>query len=225
MNTLNIEVYSDLICPWCYIGLRRMQAGLELLDKEIIPKIVWRPFQLNPDMPVEGMNRKIYRSRKFGSWERSQAMDAQVAETGKTLGLQFNYDKILMTPNTFAGHRLLWWAQQQEHQDVLAEALFRAYFSEGRDVGRHDVLAKVAGSVGLPEDEALAFLRSDAGHKEVEQEALKGLKLGLEGVPFFVINGVPAISGAQMPETFLEIFRAVSGESGSQCGIDSCTTT
>jgi predicted DsbA family dithiol-disulfide isomerase len=220
MNTLKIEIYSDLICPWCYIGLRRMQAGLKLLDKEIIPKIGWRPFQLNPDMPVEGLNRKIYRSKKFGSWERSLAMDAQVAETGKTVGIEFNYDQVLMTPNTLAGHRLLWWARQRDHQEALAEALFHAYFTEGRDVGRHDVLAEVAASVGLPEAEALTFLKSDAGSKEVEREALEGLKLGLEGVPFFVINGMPAISGAQMPETFLETFRDVSGASASQCGID-----
>src|SRR6202163_4338509 len=100
MNTLNIEIYSDLICPWCYIGKRRMQAGLKLLGPEFTPKIVWRPFQLNPDMPVAGMNRKTYRTEKFGSWERSLAMDAEVASTLKGLGIYFNYNKDLMTPNT-----------------------------------------------------------------------------------------------------------------------------
>jgi len=103
---MKIEIYSDLICPWCYIGKRRMQAGLKLLGKEFAPKIVWRPFQLNPDMPIEGMNRKNYRTKKFGSWERSIAMDAEVAATGKSLGIEFNYNKVLMTPNTLAGHRL-----------------------------------------------------------------------------------------------------------------------
>jgi predicted DsbA family dithiol-disulfide isomerase len=144
MNKMKIEIYSDLICPWCYIGKRRMQAALKLLDKEFTPKIVWRPFQLNPDMPIEGMNRKAYRTKKFGSWERSLVMDAEVAVTGKGLGIEFNYHKVLMTPNTLAGHRLLWWAEQQNHQDHLAEALFRAYFTNGRDVGRHDVLAEIA---------------------------------------------------------------------------------
>jgi predicted DsbA family dithiol-disulfide isomerase len=221
---MNIEIYSDLICPWCYIGKRRMQAGLTLLGKEFAPKIVWRPFQLNPDMPIEGMNRKTYRTKKFGSWERSLAMDAEVAATGKGLGIEFNYDKVLMTPNTLAGHRLLWWAEQQNHQDHLAEALFRAYFTEGRDVGRHDILAEIAAEVGLPQAEALVFLDSDAGKKEVEGEALKGLKLGLQGVPFFVVNDVPAFSGAQMPRTFLEVFQQALGKDAPECGVESCKT-
>ena len=92
---MKIEIYSDLICPWCYIGKHRMQAGLKLLGKEVTPKIVWRPFQLNPDMPIEGMNRKNYRTKKFGSWERSLAMDAEVAATGKSLGIEFNYERFL----------------------------------------------------------------------------------------------------------------------------------
>jgi predicted DsbA family dithiol-disulfide isomerase len=134
-------------------------------------------------------------------------MDAEVAATGKSLGIEFNYDKVLMTPNSLAGHRLLWWAEQQNHQDRLAEALFRAYFTEGRDVGRHDVLAEIAAEVGLPRAEARTFLDSEAGKKEVDKEALRGLKLGLQGVPFFVVNDVPALSGAQMPQTFLEVFQ------------------
>jgi predicted DsbA family dithiol-disulfide isomerase len=218
MNRMKIEIYSDIICPWCYIGKRRMQAAVKLLDREFTPKIVWRPFQLNPDMPIEGMNRKTYRTKKFGSWERSLAMDAEVAATGKGLGIEFNYGKVLMTPNTLAGHRLLWWAEQQHHQDHLAEALFRAYFTEGRDVGRHDVLAEIAAEVGLPLAEAIVFLGSDAGKKEVEEEALKGLELGLLGVPFFVVNGVPAFSGAQMPRTFLEVFHQALGKEAPGCG-------
>src|ERR1700730_5099473 len=215
MNRMKIEIYSDIICPWCYIGKRRMQVALKLLGKEFTPKIVWRPFQLNPDMPLEGMNRKTYRTKKFGSWERSLAMDAEVASTGKGLGIEFNYNKVLMTPNTLAGHRLLWWAEQQNHQDHLSEALFRAYFTEGRDVGRHDVLAEIAAEVGFPRGDARAFLDSEAGKKEVDEEAQKGLKLGLQGVSFFVVNGSPAISGAQRPQTFLEVLRQATGKDGT----------
>jgi predicted DsbA family dithiol-disulfide isomerase len=222
MNTMKIEIYSDLICPWCYIGKRRMQAGLKLLGEEVTPKIVWRPFQLNPDMPIEGMNRKNYRTKKFGSWERSLTMDAEVTATGKSLGIEFNYHKVLMTPNSLAGHRLLWWAEQQNHQDRLAEALFRAYFTEGRDVGRHDVLVEIAAEVGLPQADARTFLDSEAGKKEVDEEALRGLKLGLQGVPFFVVNDVPALSGAQMPQTFLEVFQQALGKGAPQCGVESC---
>jgi predicted DsbA family dithiol-disulfide isomerase len=211
MNALNIEIYSDLICPWCYIGKRRMEAGLKLVGKQFTPKLIWRPFQLNPDMPVAGMNRKTYRMKKFGSWERSLAMDAELAATGKSLGIEFNYDKVLMTPNTMSGHRLLWWAEQRNRQDALAEALFRGYFTDGRDVGRHDVLAEIASETGLPKTEAGAFLDSDAGTEEVVEEADKGLRLGLQGVPFFVVNGVPAVTGAQDPQTFLEVFQDALG--------------
>src|ERR1700733_10748387 len=207
MKVLNIEIYSDLICPWCYIGKRRMEAGLKLLGQEFNPQIVWRPFQLNPEMPLEGVNRKTYRTRKFGSWERSVAMDAELAATGKSLGIDFNFDRIIMTPKTLAGHRLLWWAEQRNHQDALVEALFCAYFVEGRDVGRHDVLAEIASEVGLPLAEARTFLDSEAGQKEVKEEESKGLKLGLQGVPFFVLNGMAAFSGAQMPHVFLEVFQ------------------
>jgi predicted DsbA family dithiol-disulfide isomerase len=207
MNALNIEIYSDLICPWCYIGKRRMEAGLKLLGKEFMPKIVWRPFQLNPDMPVAGMNRKAYRTKKFGSWDRSVAMDAEVTAIGQSLGIEFNYDKVLMTPNTMSGHRLLWWAEQRDQQNALAEALFRAYFTEGRDVGRHDVLAEIASEAGLPKAEAGAFLDSVAGTKEVSEEVNKGLELGLEGVPFFVVNGAPAVAGAQDAQAFLQVFQ------------------
>jgi predicted DsbA family dithiol-disulfide isomerase len=221
MNTMKIEIYSDLICPWCYIGKRRMQAALKLLGKEFTRNIVWRPFQLNPDMPIEGMNRKTYRTKKFGSWERSLVMDAEVAATGKGLGIEFNYDKVHMTPNTLAGHRLLWWAEHRDQQDHLTEALFRAYFTEGRDVGRHDALAEIAAEVGFPQAVVRSFLDGDGGRNEVEEEALKGLELGLHGVPFFVVNGLPAVSGAQMPQTFLEVFRQALGPDALACGVES----
>src|SRR5258708_19552937 len=171
-----------------------MQPALKLLREELTTKVDWRPLQVNPDMPIEGMGRKTVRNKKFGSGEGSLVMDGEVAATGKGLGIEFNYDKVLVTPNTLAGHRLLWWAEQHNRQDHLAEALFRAYFTEGRDVGRHDVLAEIAAEVGLSQAEAIVFLDSDEGKKEVEEEALKGLKLGLQGVPFFVVNDLPAFS-------------------------------
>ena len=207
MSKLKIEIYSDLICPWCYIGKRRMETALRLLGASFSAEIIWRAFQLNPDMPSEGMDRKAYRTRKFGSWERSQAMDSNVASIGRSLGIEFHYDRVLMTPNTVAGHRLLWWAAQRKQQDHLAEALFHAYFTEGRDIGRNDVLAKVAAKVGLLEDEARAFLDGDEGKKEVALEERAGRTLGLDGVPFFIFNGTPVFSGARDPETFLEAFR------------------
>jgi predicted DsbA family dithiol-disulfide isomerase len=134
-----------------------------------------------------------------------------VAATGKTFGLEFNYNRVLITPNTFASHRLLWWARDKGSQDTLANALFRAYFTEGLDIGRNDLLAEVAADVGLSEEDAKRFLDSDRGRKEVLEEEREGLRRGLNGVPFFVINGIPAFSGAQRPETFVEAFRQILG--------------
>jgi predicted DsbA family dithiol-disulfide isomerase len=223
MRSLNIEIYSDLICPWCLIGRRRLEAGIKLLSASEPPSILWRAFELNPEMPKAGLERKAYRSAKFGSWERSQSMDREVAATGKTLGLQFNYDRVLVTPNTFAGHRLLWWAKDKGLQDMLADALFRAYFTEGLDIGKNEVLAKVAADAGLSEEDARRFLESGQGRHEVLEEEREGLRRGLNGVPFFVINGIPAFSGAQRPDTFVTTFRQVLGAQARNCDSESCS--
>jgi predicted DsbA family dithiol-disulfide isomerase len=149
-------------------------------------------------------------------------MDDNVASIGRSIGIGFHYDRVLVTPNTMAGHRMLWWAEQRKRQHHLVEALFHAYFTEGRDIGRHDVLAEVASEVGLPKDEAHAFLDGDGGRKEVALEEMAGRSLGLDGVPFFVLNGRPAFSGAQNPQTFVEAFRYVLGGNMRQSDADSC---
>ena len=223
MNALNIEIFSDLICPWCYIGRRRLEAGLKILGANELPNIIWRPFELNPDMPKAGLDRKAYRSAKFGSWERSQAMDREVAEIGRTLGLEFNYDRVLITPNTRAGHRLLWWARDKGLQDALADALFRAYFTEGRDIGNNEVLTQIAAEARLSATDFSRFVESDKGLEEVLKEEAEGKQRGLNGVPFFVINGVPAFSGAQHPETFVAAFRQVLDMDAPKCGLDTCS--
>ena len=223
MNLLTIEIYSDLICPWCYIGRRRLGEALKRLELSEPPNIVWRPFELNPDLPKSGLDRRRYRTAKFGSWERSQAMDHEVAETGKTLGLTFQYERVLVTPNTFDGHRLLWWAKGAGSQDALAEALFRAYFSEGRDLGKLDVLAEVAAEVGLSREQAWHFLQGDQGHAEVLAEEREARRHGLNSVPFFFLNGIPAFAGAQPASAFVEAFREVLGTKIKACGPESCS--
>ena len=210
MKPLIIEIYSDLVCPWCYIGRRRLEQALRLAKLSEPPSILWRPFQLNPDLPKSGMDRRAYRTAKFGSWDRSQTMDRRVTETGETLGLVFNYDRVLVTPNTFNGHRLLWWARiVGAQQDVLAQALFRAYFSEGRDLGKLEVLAGVAAEVGLSREQSLLFLQSGDGREEVLTEEDKARRRGLEAVPFFLFNGVAAFAGAQPPQVFIQAFRQI----------------
>ena len=204
MSLLTIEIYSDLICPWCYIGRRRLGEALKRLELSEPPNIVWRPFELNPDLPKWGLDRRRYRTAKFGSWERSQAMDREIAETGKTLGLTFQYDRVLVTPNTFDGHRLLWWAKETGSQDALAEALFRAYFSEGRDLGKLDVLAEVAAEVGLSREHARHFLQSDQGRAEVLAEEREARRHGLNGVPFSSLTVSPRLPAPNLPAPSLK---------------------
>ena len=211
MNRLIIEIYSDLICPWCYIGRRRLGEALRRLAFSEPPNIVWRPFELNPDLPNLGLDRRAYRIAKFGTWERSQAMDREVTETGKALGLAFHYDRVLVTPNTLNGHRLLWWTRETALQDSLAEALFRAYFSEGGDLGKLEVLADVAAEVGLSREQARLFLESNQGREEVLAEEREARRRGLNSVPFFFLNAIPAFAGAQPPQAFVEAFSKVLG--------------
>jgi predicted DsbA family dithiol-disulfide isomerase len=130
---LGIDIVSDVICPWCFIGKRRFEKALRLLPEEIQIDVRWRPFELNPDMPSEGISRELYRTRKFGSWERSRALDAQVAEHGAGEGIRFAFDRMERTPNTLEAHRLIWLAGEQGVQGAVVEGLFQAYFVHARD--------------------------------------------------------------------------------------------
>src|SRR6266851_8984709 len=168
--TLAIEVISDAICPWCWVAKRRLDRALEALAPDITASVIWRPFELNPGMPKAGVDRHAYRSAKFGSWQRSQALAAQVAAAGRSDGLVFNHDKMERTPNTVDAHRLIWLAGQLRKQDAVVEGLFAAYFNEGRDVGDQAVLADVGASAGLDRAMILAMLASDEGQAEVQSE-------------------------------------------------------
>jgi predicted DsbA family dithiol-disulfide isomerase len=201
---LSIEVFSDVICPWCYIGKRRLERSLELLGGEYEIEVLWRPFQLNPGMPPEGVERRAYRTAKFGSWERSLELDARVAAVGASVGIELAFDRIGRTPNTFDAHRLIRYAQSRGKQDILVERLFRAYFTEGRDIGDRQVLAGLASEAGMVRSEVEGFLASDEGSGEVRLEEERGRRLGIDGVPFFLIDGRVALSGAQEPEVIAE---------------------
>jgi predicted DsbA family dithiol-disulfide isomerase len=201
----SITIYSDLICPWCYIGKRRMETALRQLPGGA--KSSWHPFQLNPDIPREGKNRKAYRSAKFGSWERSQALDAEVTTAGKTVGIKFRYDLQTNTPNTFDSHRLVWFAGINGTQDAVVEALFRGYFCEGVNFSEPMNLVRVAASAGMDAAKVERFLASEEGTAEVRYDEQCARTLGVSGVPFYIINQAVAFSGAQRPEHFLEAFR------------------
>ena len=200
---MQIEIYSDVVCPWCFIGKRRLEQALETTEYGNRAHNAWRPFQLNPTMPKSGMDRRAYLDAKFGGAEARRAIEERIAKAGAADGIVFAFDRIERTPNTFDAHRLTWFTQQQGNQDALAEALFLAYFSEGRDIGNRQTLVEIAAEVGLDREEARLFLSSDAGVEEVRAEEATGHRLGIRGVPYFVLNGTYAISGAQPPDIFI----------------------
>jgi predicted DsbA family dithiol-disulfide isomerase len=205
MGELNIV--SDVICPWCYVGKRRLEKALAALGPSVRLRITWRPFELNPQMPKEGMDRRTYRMRKFGSLERSQQMDAQLSAVAAQDGLPFRFDRIERTPNTFDAHRLIWFADQRGVQDAVMETLFRGYFSEGRNVGDRSVLADLAQEAGVDRGEAEAFLAGDQGTNEVKADELVAQGAGISGVPSFILKGRLLFSGAQPSEVIARVLQ------------------
>lgn len=194
-----LAVVSDVICPWCLIAKENLRKALDLIPREPSLKIAWRPFELNPGMPSEGMDRREYRTRKFGSWEYSQKLDAQTEAAGRLAGVDFRYDLMKRTPNTFDAHRLIWFAEHHGAQGAVVDALFRAYFMEGRDVGNRRELSGIAQQVGFQAD-VLAFLESPAGTAEVRAQEETAMRNGISGVPTFLLDGAELFSGGLKPE-------------------------
>lgn len=202
---LTIDIYSDVICPWCYVGKRRLERALGQLGETVSAQVTWRPFQLNPAMPLEGMTRTTYLAEKFGSRETYHRLETQVTAAEPQLGWAF--DNITVTPNTFAAHRLIWYAATIGKQDAMVETLFRSYFVEGRHIGRSETLVEAAALAGLRFDDVEAFLKGDDGVEHVKVEEAAGRRLGIRAVPFFVLNGAHALSGAQPAEVLVEAIR------------------
>jgi predicted DsbA family dithiol-disulfide isomerase len=207
--SLSVQVLSDAICPWCFICKRRRERAVAAHGEPVAVRRL--PFQLNPQMPREGVSRREYRTRKFGSWERSLALDAQVAAAGAGEGIHFAFDRMDRTPNTLDAHRLIGLADTEGVQDAVVEALFRAYFTEGRDIGARQTLFDVAAGAGLDRGKAEAVLTGGGGQEAIREADDLARRVRVEGVPLFVINGRVTLSGAQPPEAFLEAFRQASG--------------
>jgi len=203
-RTIQIEIYSDVICPWCYVGKRRLERALDQMNDRMTPQVSWKPFRLNPTMPEDGMDRTAYLEGKFGSLDAFRQLEEHVQAAGASAGITFAFDKIARTPNTFAAHRLIWFAAQRGCQNAVVDSLFRGYFEEGADIGSIPVLAQLAKRAGLLEAEP--FLQSDQGVPEVMAEEAAGHVLGIRSVPYFLINRIRAISGAQPVETFAQAF-------------------
>jgi predicted DsbA family dithiol-disulfide isomerase len=211
---LAVGVISDLICPWCFIGKRRLETAIAALDGTHEVRVRWLPFQLNPTMPKEGISRKEYRTRKFGTWERSLELDARLVAVGKEEGIHFAFDRMERTPNTLDAHRLIGLAEKQGVQDAVVEALFRAYFTEGQDISSRQTLLDVVAEAGLDRSKAEALLSSDDGLETIRDSDGLARRFRVDGVPFFVVNSTLTLSGAQQPDAFLAVFRRATGSKG-----------
>jgi len=190
---ITVTLTSDFVCPWCFIGERRLQQAIRNLAPEMQVTLVWQPYELNPAMPVEGVDRTSYRIKKFGSLEYSQMLDQRIIAASAKDDIHFNHAAILKTPNTFKAHRLMGWARQFAKADDLANALFSGYFENGRDIGDSDVLADITAEVGLDRAQALQFINSDLGTTQTRQAIAQ--VVDIHSVPNFDIEG-DVISGA-----------------------------
>ena len=198
-----VEVYADIVCPWCYIGMRRLSAALAQRPDLRVERR-WRPFQLQPAMPRAGLAWPEFVESKFGGAERARVAFARVTAVGAAEGIEFDFERIANAPNTRDAHRLVLFAAREGREWELADALFAAYFARGRDLGDHEQLADAAASVGLSRAAALAYLASDEGGAEVDASQQEAYQTGVTGVPFYVLDGRYALSGAQPVEVFLQ---------------------
>ncbi len=196
---LTIEIVHDLVCPWCFLGVRRLTRTLRRRP-DLLFDISWRPFLLNPDMPRGGMARPDYVIRKFGGEDRARRLYASITDIGRAEGVHFRFDRIRRTPSSVDAHRLVRFAARHGRADEAVEALFSAHFTDGIDIGQIDALADVAHAIGVDTDAARAFLRSDDDVDAVHADNLRAHRLGINGVPCYVIGGRHAIAGAQEPE-------------------------
>ena len=213
---LTIDVISDVVCPWCFIGKRHLESALAAwrLDHpgEKQPQVRWHPFQLNPQLPRSGVPRAEYIATKFGGPQRAKEIYARVANAGARAGIAFDFDRITVQPNTLNAHRLIHRAGSSGRQDAMAEALFQAYFLEGADLSRDDTLADIAARAGLDRNEISAYLAGEEDKALIEDQDQHARSLGVEGVPFFIVNRRYAVSGAQPPEAILDVMAKAQEE-------------
>lgn len=223
---ISIGVVSDVVCPWCYIGKRRLEKAMNSLSDKFDFKVEYFPFELNTQIPAEGVNQKQYLSDKFGGIDRYEKITAQTTAIAREEGLVFNFEKQKVSPNTRTAHRLIQLSKEENLQLQLIEAFFKAYFTDGLDLSKNETLISLATSVGMDREKVNAFLTSNTGVAEVEMAEAELHKLGITGVPFYIIDNKYGISGAQSPETFVKAFEEIASkmptmaDSGESCDAD-----
>jgi len=205
---INIKVISDTICPWCYIGKKQLEKAINKIDN-IEFDISYKPFQLDPTMPTDGVDRKRYIDRKFGE-DTAKEVGNKIKEAGKLVGIEFNYENITKTPNTLNSHRILKWAEKENKQEEALELLFYSYFTEGRDIGNNEELVKIAKKLGLNPKKIEKNLVSDIDIKEIELEEWSYRDLGIAGVPTYILEDNMIITGSQSSETFINVFNKIN---------------
>lgn len=211
VRIMKIDIVSDTVCPWCFIGKRKLEKALaQRPDLDV--EITWRPFQLHPDMPLEGADRKEFIAQKFGSHERAKELYSNVKTAGEAVEIPFNFDKIERSPNTLNSHRLLRWSESAGCQDAVAEILFRRFFIDGEDLGDQTVLIAAAKEAGMDSDLVEELLKNDTDLETVRQEDQMARQMGVSGVPYFIIDDKYALSGAQDPASFLAAFDQVEAD-------------
>ena len=200
--TLTIEITSDFICPWCLIAHHNLQQAIATLDTSVDIQWVWHPFELNPDMPAAGMDRRAYRTNKFGGWAYSQQLDAQTMQAGQVNGIKFRYDLMQKTPNTLNAHRLTGLAATAGKATEMAERILQAYFTEGQDIGDIETLSSLAADIGLDREQAKTFLLSDNGISDIQADKQQAVAQGTHSVPMIQI-GDAVLVGGQPVDAFL----------------------
>jgi predicted DsbA family dithiol-disulfide isomerase len=197
-SSLVIDVVSDVVCPWCYLGKRRLERAISLVPATDV-LVRWHPFQLDPAIPPEGYDRADYMRQKFGDLSRLEAVHDRLLTFGQEEGVDYHFDAIARSPNTLDAHRLVRWTPVGQ-QDGIVEALFKAYFTDGRDIGDHAVLADVASQFGFDREATLKRLQTDEDRDIVRAEIAEAQRIGVTGVPCFIVGGRYAVMGAEQPQ-------------------------
>ena len=208
-SQLKIDIVSDVVCPWCAIGYKKLSKAMEDLNEEILFEVNWKPYELHPEIPTEGFNKEEYYKIKFGNSNGSRDRFNHFTEEGKKAGLEFNFDKSKNLPNTFLAHRLLWFSRSKDMQDVIAEALFHAYFTEGRDIGSIHELISISTENGLQKSEIEDFLKTDIGSDEILREELRAKEMKIFSVPTYIFNKKYLLVGGQEADTFKSYMKKV----------------
>ncbi|WP_299660723.1 DsbA family oxidoreductase [uncultured Ruegeria sp.] len=210
-QTVKLDIMSDPICPWCYIGKTHLDKALAAVPEH--PFVIeWHPFQLNPDMPDAGMDRREYLERKFGGKDGAVRAYAPVVEHAENAGLKIDFEGMKRTPNTLDAHRLIHWAGIEAKQDAVVDALFKAYFVDARDIGSHEVLADIADSVGMDAAVVLKLLQSDADREDIRTRDSHSREMGVSSVPTYIVANQHAVPGAQPPELWGKVISEIMSQ-------------